>query len=420
MNLTRYASGLATFMLIAWRNMWRQRRRSLVVISSMAVGIFAMIFSIGFMNGMTLQMVENTINTTLGHISVHHEGYRQSMKLKYNFSPEERYYHALEGTKGVVAYAPRVKIKGMISSSETSRGIMLVGIDPARERAVSSIGDYTITDNGGRFLNDPSSDDLLISKTLAEKLDLRVGERAVLRVVDENSEMTGVALTVAGLYESPVEAFDSFVVFTGINRLQEITGLGNNISEIIVRTKNRDAVDGVKKRLVGSITAPGLEILTWKEMEPSLVSYIKLQDKIVYIFFLIMFITVIFSIANTLIMSIMERFHELGVMKCIGTRPSHIFFMVIFEAINLGMVGLIAGLAITVPLVIILGITGIDFAFAVDAMRKWKIGTTIYPLILIKDIVAATAIVLITTVVASLYPAVKAARIKPLEALHFI
>jgi ABC-type lipoprotein release transport system permease subunit len=155
-------------------------------------------------------------------------------------------------------------------------------------------------------------------------------------------------------------------------------------------------------------------------MEPNLVSYIKLQDMVIYIFFMIMFITVIFSIANTLIMSIMERFHELGVMKCIGTRPSHIFFMVIFEAINLGIVGLAAGLAITVPLVLILGVTGLDFSFAMEAMRKWKIGTTIYPTLLTKDIVAAIAVVLVTTVTASLYPAVKAARIKPLEALHFI
>ncbi|MBN2077415.1 MAG: ABC transporter permease [Spirochaetes bacterium] len=416
---THYTKSLGTFIMIAWRNLWRQKRRSLVVISSMAIGVFAMVFSIGFMNGMTLQMVENTINTTLGHISIHRVGYRDSMKLKYNFSPDEGRYRVLEETPGVVAFAPRVKIKGMISSAETTRGVMLVGIDPTRERSVSSIGDYILPEDGGRFIQDPAAEELLISKSLAEKLDLRVGERAVLRVVDESSEMTGVGLRIAGLYESPVESFDSFVIFTGIKQLQKITGIGGNVSEIIVRTKNRDAVDAVKKRMKGA-GGPGIEILTWKEMEPNLVSYIKLQDMVIYIFFMIMFITVIFSIANTLIMSIMERFHELGVMKCIGTRPSHIFFMVIFEAVNLGIVGLVAGLAITVPLVLILGATGLDFSFAMEAMRKWKIGTTIYPMLLAKDIIAAVAIVLITTVTASIYPAVKAARIKPLEALHFI
>ncbi len=94
--------------------------------------------------------------------------------------------------------------------------------------------------------------------------------------------------------------------------------------------------------------------------------------------------------------------------------------MVLFEAINLGTVGLVAGLIVTIPLIIILGATGIDFSFATDAMRKWKIGTVVYPLLFMKDIIAATAVVMITTIVASIYPAVKAARIKPLEALHFI
>jgi ABC-type lipoprotein release transport system permease subunit len=420
MNFGQYGKKLTVFIMISWRNMWRQKRRSLVVILSMAVGIFAMIFSIGFMNGMTVQMVENTINTTLGHIAVHGKGYQEAMKLEFNFFPEERYYRIMKETKSIKGFAPRVKTKGMISSSDSSRGVMIMGIDPDREKTVSSIFDYTMKTGGSRFLSDSSTEEVLISKSLADKLDLMLGDRVVLRITDEHNDLSGYGLRIAGFFESPVEAFDSYVVIVGLRNLQKITGLDRNITEIVVRTESRDAVDSVKHYLSSSIKNDRLEVLSWKDMEPSLVSYIKLQDKIIYIFFMIMFITVIFSIANTLIMSIMERFHELGVMKCIGTRPSHIFFMVLFEAINLGMVGLIAGLAVTVPLTLLLGATGIDFSFATDAMRKWKIGTTVYPLIFMKDIIAATAVVIITTVVASIYPAAKAARIKPLEALLYI
>src|SRR4030067_597803 len=151
MKIARYGKNMTIFMMISWRNMWRQKRRSLVVISSMAVGIFAMIFSIGFMNGMTVQMVENTINTTLGHFAVHERGYQKNIKLKYNFFPEERYYRALERSNLIKGFTPRVKIKGMISSSETSRGIMLMGIDPEREKTVSSIYHYTIKERGSRY-----------------------------------------------------------------------------------------------------------------------------------------------------------------------------------------------------------------------------------------------------------------------------
>lgn len=420
MALRERAAHTATFAMIAWRNMWRQKRRSLVVISSMAIGVFAIIISVAFINGMTVQMIENTINTTLGHVAIYREGYRKSMKLTHNFAPEARFFRVMEQNRDIQGFAPRVKIKGMISSSETSRGVMLMGIDPGRERSVSSIHSYLIPKSGGRYLSDSAGDGILISRALAEKLELELGDRLVVRIVDDKKDLTGAAFRVEGLFESPVEAFDLFVVVVGMRRLQELAGIRDRVTEIAVRARHRDEADEVKSYLKKAVKAEGIEILSWKDLEPNLVSYIKLQDKVILIFFLIMFITVIFSIANTLIMSIMERFHELGVMKCIGTRPSQIFFMVIFEAINLGAVGLAAGLALTIPLVVILGQTGIDFSFASDAMRKWKVGTVIFPILFMKDVILAGLVVLITTVAASIYPAVKAARIRPLEALHFV
>lgn len=413
-------TNLKTFMMIGWRNMWRQKRRSLVVVFSMAIGIFAMILSVGFINGMTIQMVENTISTSLGHIAIHKKGYQDNMKLEYNFFPEQRYYDLMKKSDTVKAYAPRVKIQGMIRSSEASRGVMVVGIDPRLEKNVSKIYDYTSKKNGSRFLTNPDSDDVLVAKSLADKLDLYMGDKLVLMIQDEHNEIVGVGLQIVGFFETPVDSFDKFVIFMGIKKLQDITGLTNNISEITVLTKNKDAVDPAKKYLVNAINNNDLEILTWKDMAPNLVSAIKLMDTMMYIFFMIIFITVIFSVANTLIMSIMERFHELGVMKCIGTRPSQIFFMVLFEAINLGLVGLAAGIIVAVPLVIVLGQTGIDLSFAMDAMRKWKVGSVIYPLIQMKDLVAATSVVMTTTILAAIYPAAKAAKIKPFEALHYI
>jgi ABC-type lipoprotein release transport system permease subunit len=143
-------------------------------------------------------------------------------------------------------------------------------------------------------------------------------------------------------------------------------------------------------------------------------------DQMIIIFFSIIFITVVFSIINTLIMSIMERFHEIGVMKCIGTRPSHIFFMVIFESVNLGAVGLVSGVAAGAGMVIILGITGLDLSFMVEAMRSWKVGNVIYPSLGVVDIVKVAVVVFFTSIMAAIYPAIKAARIKPLEALHYV
>ena len=410
---------MKTFIKLSWRNIWRNKRRSLVVIFSMALGIFAMIFSIGFMNGMNIQAVENTISTSLGHIAIHSDGFQENMKLQYNFKPDKLIYEKIKKNNSYKAHAPHVKIQGMVRSSEASKGVIIIGIDPEQEKKISKIHDYTMKKNGSEFLTDPMEESILISKEMGKKLDLLAGDRLVLMLQDRENKIVGTGLKVKGFYETPISSFDKYVVYTGINRLQEITGIGDNISEITILLKNKNSVDEVKKSLTGSINNKGLEILSWKDMAPNLVSAIELFDSMMYIFFSIIFITVVFSVANTLIMAIMERFHEIGVMKSIGTRPSMIFFMVIFEALSLGIVGLALGISTALLAIFILSFSGIDLSFYMESMRVYGSGSVIYPVIKILDIVIAVIIITFTTLIASLYPAVKAARIKPLEALHY-
>ena len=141
------------FFIMGWRNLWRNKRRSLVVISSVSLGIFAMIISIAIMNGMNNQMVENTIKTSLGHIAIHKKGFQDHMKLKYNFDLSMKILNIVSEDNRISAYAPKVKLQGMIRSSEASRGVMIVGIDSEAEKRVSSIFEYTIKkDHGPQLL----------------------------------------------------------------------------------------------------------------------------------------------------------------------------------------------------------------------------------------------------------------------------
>jgi ABC-type lipoprotein release transport system permease subunit len=405
---------------MGWRNVWRNRRRSLVVISSIGFGIFAMILSMGIMNGFNVQMVENTIGTSLGHVAIHRTGWQDEMKLALNFTPSGALYSALKANPRVAGFAPRVKTEGIVRSSETSQQVLVVGIDPVMERNASQIYDYTLKEEGSRFLEPGDREAILISQYLAGKLELLTGDKTVLMLQDRNRILQGVGLRVTGLYRTPIDAFDKFVVFVPIRKLQEITGLGSAVSEITVRLGSSRDVDPVKSYLAKKTGDPSLEILTWKEMDPSLVRAVKLFDQMMYIFFAIIFVTVIFSVANTLIMAIMERFHEIGVMKSIGTRPSWIFALIMIEACFLGAVGLAAGTALGLAATGLLAHTGIDFSFYVESMRTWGTGSVIYPAIKALDMVVAGVIVLATTIIAALYPALKAARIKPLEALHYI
>jgi ABC-type lipoprotein release transport system permease subunit len=237
---------------------------------------------------------------------------------------------------------------------------------------------------------------------------------------DSRDEITGEALTVRGIFRSPIDSFDKYVVFTGIKKLQKAAGMKNRISEISIRTETRDESAGVKAAVAGLLKDPEIQAQTWQEMAPSMMSAIRLYAAMMFIFFGIIFITVIFSVANTMIMAVMERFHEIGVMKCIGTRPLNVFIMILFEAVNLGLTGMAAGLIAGTVFNGVSGVTGIDLSVFSESMRIWGTGSVIYPLIMFKDIAASAVIVFLTAFIAAVYPAYKAAKIKPLEALNYI
>ena len=175
------------------------------------------------------------------------------MKLEYNFLPSRGILDAVESEKRIKTWAPRLKSQCMLRSSEASRGVMIVGIDPEREKKLTRLYDYMIKEDGGEYLADPEDNGILISKSMAKRLDLLVGDRLVLLVQDRDTEIVGAGMTVRGLFETPVDSFDRFIVFTGIGTLQKLTGLGESVSEINCILFDKEAVDGVKQELIEKI-----------------------------------------------------------------------------------------------------------------------------------------------------------------------
>lgn len=392
----------------------------MVVITSIGMGVFLMIITMALVNGMNYQMIDNTISTSLGHISIHRKGFIENIKPSFSFTPPAGIHERITGVDRVAGAAPRIKIQGMIRSSEASQGVVVTGIDPEREKSVSNLESYMSGSEGEGYPDNSDGDWIIISAQTAEKLDLVPGDRLVIMFQDASDQIVGEAFYLRGLFVSPVDTFDKFTVFTGIRKLQSVASMGNAISEISIRTETRDDSIDVCSLISGYVHGDDIETLTWQQMAPSIMSAIRLYDAMMLIFFGIIFITVIFSVANTMIMAIMERFHEIGVMKCIGTRPLYIFIMITAESVNLGLAGMVSGLAASLSVTGILFYTGMDLSVFSESMRIWGTGSIIYPLVMLKDIISSMGIVLLTAIISSLYPALKAARIKPMEALNFI
>jgi ABC-type lipoprotein release transport system permease subunit len=417
------------YIQMSWRNVWRHRKRSAVVIVSIVVGLFAMISTIGIYNGINEQMLENQIASNIGHLSYQRKEYSGNYRAEMLFAEPVQLLAALGADKRVRSFAPRIRIEGMASGSGGARNVIITGIDPSRERALSSIADYTVTgeralrDNraaGGEYLDDPLAKEVLISTDTAVKLDLMIGERMVLSFVDARGEIIREAFIVKGLFKSPIADYDRLFVFVPIRVMQNLLGAPGLVSEVTAALYQRDDAAPLRAALVSKRDDPQIPLFTWRELAPALVSAIATFNSMMYISFAIVFVTVIFTITNTLIMSVMERFHEIGVMKSIGTPPSAIFVTIIAESFFLGLLGLICGTAVGVIFLAVVGRGGIDFAWFSSAMELWGSGSIIYPILTINDFLAATGIVLQTSLVAALYPAVKAARIKPLDALQYL
>ena len=410
---------MKTLLLISWRNVWRNKRRSFVVIASVAIGIIGMLFTMAFMNSMTMQKIDNMINISLGHIAIHKKDFQDTMKLKYNFKPTSEIRNIVKEISQGAHVTEKIKVQGFASSSETPRGVMIVGIDPKVENKASKIYDYTIKKNGSQFLSDSNGDMILISKSIAKKMEIGIGDRLPITFQDSKNKIQKIAFFVTGLYQTPMEDFDKFVVFVGLKKLQKLTGLKNNISEINIILKDKQNVETAQKKLLAKIKRKDLEILSWKNMAPQLVKAVKTFDSMMAIFFVILFAVIVISVLNTMIMAIMERFHEIGVMKSIGTQPKQIFIMVLFEAFNLSMIGLALGATITSLVLFYWSFGGVDLAMFAEGLRDVGSGSILHPYLRSKDILLAIAVVIGTAFIAALYPAVKAARIKPLEALHY-
>lgn len=390
------------------------------MITSVAIGIFAMISAMGLLNGIMEQMVDNTINTALGHISIRSKGFQGSLRSNHSFIPTETLYAAISRiSDSQKNHAPRIKLKGMARSSASSRPVVITGIDPVKERSVSHLAEYIIPETGS-FLERSDEDTVLISKNLADALELSPGDKLIIMMQNTKGELTAAGLTIKGLFTTPMENFDRHTIFLGIEKLQTLAGFGKKISEITITLKSRDKSSAMKSTILPFVQKAGLEILTWQEMAPNLVRSIAIVDTMMYVSFFIIFITVIFSIANTLVMAIMERFREIGVMKSIGTEPRMIFFMVVFESMLLGIIGLVFGIAAGCTAMAILSIGGIDLSVYAQTLRAIGSGSIIYPSVRAFDVFMTTIIVLFTTICASIVPARKAARIEPVKALTYV
>lgn len=399
---------------VAWRNIWRSRTRSLVILIAICFGLASGVFYLAFYQGMADQRVESAIKTESSHIQVHHKNYLDNPDKKFFITNVDSVTQIIKSEPGVKATSSRIILNTMIQSPTTGSGVEIFGVVPEDEKQVTNL--YTKLTEGTYFEGD-TRNPIIIGNKLAEKLKVKLKSKVVITFQDMEGNLTGAAFKVEGIYETSNTAFDENRVFVQKSDLARIMLLNeNDCHEIAILLDNNELVDQVDQDLIRKL--PNLDVKTWKELMPE-VSLVESSLTITMLFFMgIILLALLFGIVNTMLMAVLERTKELGMLMAIGMNKKRVFSMITIETVMLSLLGGLCGILLGLALTYWFGIKGIDLGTWSEAYKSLGYDTLIYTKISITMTLQIAAMVIITGILASIYPAFKALKLKPAEAIR--
>jgi ABC-type lipoprotein release transport system permease subunit len=399
---------------MAWRNVWRNPRRTAIVVTAVAVGISGALLAMAVNYGMAVQMVETAIRTELGHVQIHAVGYDANPELKVRIGDGGRELEKiLAATPGVLAYARRVRGDGLVSSTRASVGVRIVGVEPEREAAVSTIARSITT---GSYLG-AEKRRVIIGERLAKRLHVGIGDKIVISATDLGGEIAGEGVRVGGLFKTPSAPLDSGTVFLPLADSQKLLSLEDAISEVVVVGRRNDRADELRAAL--GIAVANHEVRSWKEIEPVLDFLVSLFDEMGLVLYGLVFVAMLFGIANVLLMAVYERVREIGILMAIGMSRKRVAASVVLESMIVTAIGLVVGYAITLAAMAGLG-DGIDLSVFGEGLESLGVGQTIVPVLRASDFTIPTAVAAATAAVASGWPAYRATKFRPADAVRHV
>ena len=469
---------------IAWKNVWRNKTRSLIVITAVTIGVFAGVFTIAAMNSSVVQRIDAAVNEEMSHIQVNNKDFRSSSDISNVINDYPALKSALESTPGVVNTTGRIIIKGIASTASKSTGVEITGIDIEKEKEIFTLYKKLIPGTGSYFGSETKFNTAFIGEKLAKELNIvrytltgealtklgsegvpaevitkltsirdqkfptdkkfsksvarllmpselkkfsykikeaawsyREGAKVILTFLDIENNQTGAAFRVTGIFRTNNDMFESLAVFVPGNELRELTGMKEGTyHRAIARLENDELTDNVTPRIRESL--PDYEVLSWKEIQPDLAMLADMMQEIYGIFMAIILAALAFGIVNTMLMAVLERTREIGMLAAIGMNRRKIFSMIMLESVFLSIVGGITGMAVSGAVIAATAKNGINLMKYSEGMEALGYTAHLFPTIDVQFFITTTILIVLTGILSSVYPARKALKLNPVEAIR--
>ena len=400
---------------LSWRNLWRNYRRTLIMLAAIAVGVWAMIFMTALMRGMVDDLLTQGIRSLPGHIQIHHPSYRDDPSIANSMSAPGGELLELLNHPSTPAWTQRLKVSAIIASERETRGITLLGIEPDAEDRITGIANQI---SAGRFLNDSDDKGIIIGVRLAERLETRLGKRVVVMTQDPQNNLAERGFRVVGIYQARIATLEEHNVYAARATLQQLLKAGDQISEIAILDQDFRDVDALYQK-VKLVTPSDLEVKTWQQLDRYLASMLNMMDGFVLVWVIIIFLALSFGLVNTLAMAVFERVREIGLIQALGMRPGLVVYQILLESVLLLLIGLLLGNLLAVATIIPLE-SGLDVSVVAEGMAMMGAGSTLYPSLTLYDMIIANLVVIILGSLTSILPAWRAARLDPVQAINTI
>lgn len=397
---------------IAGRNIWRSKKRSLIIITAVSFGLWAGIFMTAFYNGVIEQRINTAISSELSHIQLHHPEFRKDYEIKYHLNDGKKRLLKIKQDSSVKAVSGRIIIKGMIASAAGSSGITINGVMPKEENNLTHLNNKIIS---GNYFSPKKTNEIILSERLRKKLKLNLNKKAILTFQDKEGNLASAAFRISGIYKTVNSPYDDSNVFVKLTDIDSLGGIQNEINEIAVLLKSSESLEESQSRLIKMF--PKTDIQNWKKIAPELGYTVSVGDQTMFIFMGVIMLALGFGIVNTMMMAVLERTREIGMLMALGMNKFKIFIMILLETFFLILAGCPIGIAAALVTIAITQRTGIDFSEYSEVYSSFGYSSIFYPSLSAKQFVIMVILVIITAFVSALFPARKALQLNPAESL---